>query len=498
MTSGVPGHLAAQDELRALSPVLAARGARFRYVSGRARHRLSLNENRIAIVLLGLLAAFYLYGPLWRALLPLEMSPNEAWNAWYASAVLKGEPLYPGRGELIVNNYPPLSFYLVALVSLITSDVIYAGRFVSFLSLGAVAFSIGLCIRQLGGSRRSAAFGGLWFVATMACFFSRFIAIDDPNMLALATMGGALAFFLARLSEGKSVEPAVACMVLAGFFKHSLIAIPLTALIWLTLTHWRLGLRAALFGAGLAALGLAVCLAVYGGGFLDQLLMPRVLSIGRALRVVNKIQWVAPALLCWGIWAWSNREKAAARFSALLVAISYATSSLQTAGDGVVLNAFFELIFASSVAVALAFEHVASTPLARRFSVAQIQRAIIAVLVLRLLLSQHLEPYLMLFSPEFRQEAAQKADVMNSEVERVRAIPGAVSCSNMTVCFRAGKTFVYDPFWVGQKLATGTSSQAQMDDAVARAQMRFETIDPKLAIEKKRLFLIARPLPVAG
>jgi hypothetical protein len=488
VTSGIPGQFAAREELSEPSLALATRGALFRHRPDRTRQHLSLIENRLAITLLGLLAAFYLYGPLWHAFLPLEMSPNEAWNAWYTSAVLHGEPLYPGKDELIVNNYPPLSFYLVAFVSVFTADPIYAGRLVSLLSLGAVAFSIALCIRQLGASRGAAILGALWFVATMACFFSRFIAINDPNMLALAAMAGALAFFLARLSAGKSVEPAVACMVLAGFFKHSLIAIPLTALIWLALTQWRLGLRACLFGAGLAALGLAICLAVYGGGFLDQLLMPRVLSLGRALRVVNKIQWVAPALLFWGIWAWSNRDKAAARFSALLVAISYATSTLQTAGEGVVLNAFFELIFASSIAVALAFEQLASTPLARRFNVAQIQKAIIAVLVLRLLLAQHLEPYLMLFSPEFRQEAAKRADVMNSEVERVRAMPGAVSCSNMTVCYRAGKTFVYDPFWVGQKLASGTSTQAQIDGAVARAQIQFETVDPKLAIEKRRLF----------
>ncbi|MGA7328710.1 MAG: hypothetical protein WBX25_30565 [Rhodomicrobium sp.] len=177
---------------------------------------------------------------------------------------------------------------MVGLVSTFTFNPIYAGRLVSVLSLGVTASSIGFCVRQVGGSRASAVFGALFFIVTMARFFSRYIAIDEPNMLALAGMGSAMAFFLARVANGQSVEPAIAGMVAAGFIKHSLIAIPLTALIWLTLTRRKSGVRATLFGVGLACLGLTICFAVYGAGFFDQLLMPRVLSFGRALRLANK------------------------------------------------------------------------------------------------------------------------------------------------------------------------------------------------------------------
>jgi hypothetical protein len=56
----------------------------------------------------------------------------------------------------------------------------------------------------------------------------------------------------------------------------------------------------------------------------------------------------------------------------------------------------------------------------------------------------------------------------------------------MTVCYRAGKSFVYDDFWVQQKLA----AKAMMPEEVkqAKAGIRFETIDPDARKKKIRWF----------
>ena len=74
--------------------------------------------------------------------------------------------------------------------------------------------------------------------------------------------------------EGRTVEPAVLVMVLAGFIKHNFITLPLVALIWLALENWRLGLRAALVGAMAAAIGLAICAWLFAPYFMADLLMP--------------------------------------------------------------------------------------------------------------------------------------------------------------------------------------------------------------------------------
>ncbi len=447
-----------------------------------------LTRTQIGIVLFGLLAAVFLVWPIWRAGFPLEINRNEAWNAWFIDAAIKGTPLYPGRDELIVNNYPPLSFYIVGLGSLLTGDTIYAGRLIALISTVLTAIAVALCIRALGGSRPAAGFGAAWTLATISHFFTRYVAVNDPNLLALAAMGFALAFFLDRRSKGLSTTPAIACFVAAGFIKHNLIAMPLTALIWLALQDKREAVRATLTGAALSALGVAVCVSVYGANFIEQMLMPRQLSIGHMLSTAGKLQWVAPALLFWGVWAWPNRHEPAARFSALLLGISLVSGLVQASGAGVTFNAHFETVFATGIAVALAFEGIVNTGIARRFGTAAVQTAIIAVLAARLVASQQLEPYLTLTSPSFRDETRQNQVIMDRETGRIKAIPGPVSCSVMTVCYRAGKAFVYEEFWVPQLIATGKWTKEAVGRAIAARGIRFEEIDPRANREKKRLF----------
>ncbi len=445
-----------------------------------------ISTTQLALILLGALAALFLYWPVWRLSLPLEINRNEPWNAWFVDALLKGQPLYPASGELIVNNYPPLSFYLFALLSKITPDVIYAGRLIALLSVGVTGFAVALVVRTFGGSRSIAAFGALWFIAMMARFFTRYVGTYDPNLLALAIMSMAVALFLSRLSERKSVAPAIALMVLAGFVKHNLIAFPLTAMVWLYAIDKRAAFRSAIFGAALALAGLAICVGVFGENFISQMLMPREITVRHMLSLLGKLQWVAPVFIFWGLWAWPNRSEPAVRFSALLLGVSLASALLQAAGAGVSINAFFELIFASAVAIALTFERIASTPVAMRFGAGRIQVIMVLVLALRLFLSEQPEAYLVLVNPSFRAEIAGNARAMDAEIERVRAIPGPVTCNNMTVCYRAGKPFVYDDFWVAQKLATKTISQQELERA--KAGICFETIDPGTQRTKRRWF----------
>jgi len=66
----------------------------------------------------------------------VPLDPNEGWNAYLAHAAVTGAPLYP-QG-LMVNNYPPLSFYIVGALGTITGDPIVAGRLVSLISFFAL------------------------------------------------------------------------------------------------------------------------------------------------------------------------------------------------------------------------------------------------------------------------------------------------------------------------------------------------------------------------
>ncbi len=301
-------------------------------------------------------------------------------------------------------------------------------------------------------------------------------------------MGLSLAFFLFRQRAGRAVEPAIALMVLAGFVKHNMAALPLAALIWLAVCNWRAALRAAIFAAALIAAGLALCAFAFGPDFAEQMMMPRQITIAHMLSTLNKPQWVVPALIFWGLWAWPNRKDPAARFTGLLLALTYASGLIQAAGAGVVYNCYFELFFASALAAALAYEGIATTVLARRFGAAFAQTAMIAALVVRLLMAQELEPFLAIASPSFREEARQHEAATLAEIARVHEIPGPVACTEMTVCYRAGKPFVYDGFWIEQFIAKGRWTEGGVADAVRSRGIRFEEITAKTQLGKKRLF----------
>src|SRR5262249_41615362 len=145
--------------------------------------------------------------------------------------------LYPSPDTLIVNNYPPLSFYVVGWLGKIFGDALYVGRALSLFATIGLGALIARIVVRLGGGAAGAAIGGIWFVATMTRSYNRFVGVDDPQLAGQFIMVTALAWFLARDQEGKSAEPPIVLMVVAGFWKHNIIAVPATVLAWLWLRH---------------------------------------------------------------------------------------------------------------------------------------------------------------------------------------------------------------------------------------------------------------------
>src|SRR5437867_2850335 len=80
-------------------------------------------------------------------------------------------PLYPSTDQLITNNYPPLSFYIVGLVGRFIGDPMLAGRLLSLVAVVAIATAIALSVRRLGGSGVAGKISAAFFVATMSRFF---------------------------------------------------------------------------------------------------------------------------------------------------------------------------------------------------------------------------------------------------------------------------------------------------------------------------------------
>jgi hypothetical protein len=432
-----------------------------------------------SVAALAVLTAVYAAWPLWRAAFPLEISVDEPWNAYNAQRLLSGLPLYPNPDDLIANNYPPLSFMAVAALASLGMDAADAGRLLSLLAVGASGILIATCVRIFSGGWLAAAVAGLCFVATTSRFFDHYVGKNDPHLPALALMLLALTWFLRRVARGRAAEPAIFLMVVAGFYKHSLVATPTAALLWLLAIDRRIGFRGLSVGVAAAGVGLLLCLAAFGEVFIAQLLFAREHSLWWALGSLGQLQWIAPALIICGIWWWHDRNSAAASFTRLYAGLAFLAYFAQRSGQGVGINAQFELVAATALATGLAFERLRAIPFVRRIGLDHGRTLVVAVLLARLLVSTRAEAYLTVASPTYRARFEKSTELVMREVEAIRAMEGAIVCSTGTVCRLAGKPFVYDAFAQAQRVLTGNLKPDVLNARIAAQRLTFVANDAR-------------------
>jgi hypothetical protein len=450
-------------------------------------------DTRAQIALLALLALYFLVWPAWRIPFPIEIAQNEGWNAYHADAAVGGGVLYPSPDTLVVNNYPPLSFYALGWLGKLFGDPLYVGRVLSLLATLGLGALIARLVRQLGGGMPSAAIAGLWFIATMARSYNRFVGMNDPQLAGHFIMVAALSWFLARERRGRGAEPPILLMALAGFWKHNIIAVPATTLAWLWLTDWRRAWRPTLVGAVAAVVGLAICVALYGDVFIANLLTPRPWRLMRAVIGIGRTQWIIPALAIWAIWAWSERKTYAARFTGLYIGVAFAAFLAQWTGEDILDNAQFDLVIATAVGLGMAFERAGAGAFARRFGPAAARSTIVLILALRLVATLRIEPFLVLFDPVYRAEFYANAAAARADAQRVAAIPGPVACDYKIICRMAGKPFVYDDFRVDMLILSGAAHGLDAEGLVRAHGITYFHNDSRDGIESLQRALFGKP-----
>jgi hypothetical protein len=427
---------------------------------------VGVNSKRDAtyICVLGALAAYFMVWPIWRAQFPIEIWFTEGWNAYHQDAAAAGLPLYPTADQLIVNNYPPLSFFAIGALGKIFGDNLFVGRAVSLIGVVAIAVEVTLVVQLLTARWVAGALGALWFVAFMAHNASLYVGANDPQISGLAIMGAALVWLIARDRAREALEPPLLLMMVAGFWKHNAIGVPLAAVTWMVVRDWRSAVRPALVATSAGALGLLACRITFGAAFFENLLTPRAYSVGHLLSQTGHLQWVALGTLIWAAWAVSARQSYAAKFTATLIAWGLFSCLLQWLGDGVFGNAEFDLILATAIGLGVAMARTETSWLARRIGAGPTRDVIIALLVLRLVASGRQESAAVLFDPTFRLSYAEEAQRQTAMISEVAATPGLVMCwNNNVLCRRAGKAFAVDDFKTDQFIATHRFTAAEVD-----------------------------------
>jgi hypothetical protein len=424
-----------------------------------ARERV---RSSVYLVLLSFAAIYFLIWPIWRAQFLIEIWPTEGWNAYLQDAAASGRRLYPAPDSLVGNNYPPLSFYAIGILGKVFGDNLFVGRAVSLLALAAIAVEIYGVVRLLVLDRTAAAVGALWYLAIMAHNSTAYVGINDPQLAGEAIMGAALFWFLWRNRDGKSVYAPLLLMVAGGFWKHNMIAIPITAIAWLFMSRGRRAVTPALVSAVAAVAGLAACGAIFGSDFFSDLLAVRQYGFANVLTNIGHLQWSALAFLIWLAWALNDRHSSAARFTALHIVVGLFAAILQWFGHGVSGNAEFDFILALGIGVGVAFGRIERTWLARTIGAPGARDLMILALVLRLFGSDRQETALLFLSDQFRSSVAAGERNLIDDVAQVVAIPGDVACTVKVVCRLAGKTFVVDEFKTEEMVAAGSATESDV------------------------------------
>jgi hypothetical protein len=421
-----------------------------------ARSQRMQTRATVYVILFSLSAAYFLAWPIWRSQFLVEIWFTEAWNAYLQDAAAIGLAIYPPPESLIGNNYPPLSFYTVALLGKLSgTDHLFIGRMLSFVALGAIAVEIFVIVRLLTDKRLGGAIGSFWYLAIMARNSTVYVGTNDPQLAGLAIMGAALVYYIQLWKRQASPTPALLLMVASGFWKHNNVAVPLTAITWLYLNRSAYAYRGTLVSIAAIIAGLSFCHVLFGPHFVPNLLATRQYAWSNVVTNIGHLQWVAMAFVIWALWAFFDRKSESAKFTTLHVGLSFVTCVLQWFGHGVSGNAEFDLIFAVAIGIGATFDRMMVSPFAQWFGVERCRTLMVTALLLRLFLADRQETALLFLSPDFRNSLYTSERNVREQANEVRHMQGKTACLIKLVCRLAGKPFTVDEFKMDELVATG-------------------------------------------
>jgi hypothetical protein len=377
----------------------------------------------------------------------LEVDFGEGWNAYVAEGVLRGDAIYRSFATLTPNNYPPLSFHLMAAIHSLTGrPLVPLGRLVALVSLLIVAVEIGLAAHLCGARLRDAWLAGLLFVGLVGAGAARYVAMNDPQLLAHAVAEPALLVYLRwPIRRLPAVVLPMAALVTVGLFiKHNLIALPIALTLAIALDApgrlfaWCSAV-VGLLGASAAAVERAS-----GGLFVASILMGRRYEVSALLRVsgIGLLTMLVPAAVT-GMGAFARQIDPRLRVVLLYFGAATVTGIAFSGGSGADVNMFFDAFAAASIACGVVLTSLRVRPAAYLAA----SMAVVTWLALAL-------PVRLLTPARYRELRARERATID-DVRFVRANRGDAYCERMLLCYLAGKPLVLQPYFAPELAATG-------------------------------------------
>ena len=397
-----------------------------------------------------------------------EKNYNEGWNVYNAQRLIDHELVYD-ENYWRVNNYPILSFIVVAGVNLLVHDLLLSGRLIALVSFVAVGILAAVTTRRLGGDRVDALFGGACALGFCYSIAPAWVGVDDPQTLSEAMMLGGLVSYLSGRRDRLSLSRTALLVVLGGFVKHNVVAIPLA----ITLDIAFRSPRRLLFWLGCCAVTFVCCLMltdlVAGGTFIDHLMSPRSFTWYRARYHLMKYLRFGEFPLA--VMLFYPRGLISRAVLGTYGGISIFSATIFSGFEGASYNMFQDAAVFLAIAAAVTLHELRKHMIAGASAHSRLAKA--ALIAVPLLLAQPVlarspESLLKIYHLgdmlEIDRRAAQS---FSTEASYISAMRGPAICESLLLCYRAGQPFMLDPFNSRQYILAGRIDQNVLIQRIA-------------------------------
>jgi hypothetical protein len=381
-----------------------------------------------------------------------------------ASRLLAGESLYARTDSVVSANYPPVWYFLLAVVGTYGLDMNLVGRVVELASLLASAVLVALIAHRLGAIRWVAVVAGITYLGMACSLLPAYIGINDPHLTGQALMlSGA---WLALRRTVTSLWLGALLCTIAGFTKHSLLPIPVSLTVYLLLVERRAFKHFVLALMSMTAVGLLACTLAWGVDFWNGIAPDRAHHLwGLRLHVERNVPLYLAIVTVGAVAATVVRTERRLVWPLAYLTVATTIGFYAPTVPGASLNHQYDALIALALVLAIAGgQSIRRT----RRAWWLLSTAPIVCIVALLANTYDSAPWIL--------DRVQQRHLHNQQAQRLIAMiagySGRVACEDAILCIRAGKFSALDFYNVGQALETGALDREDVVQSLTGAKVQ--------------------------
>jgi hypothetical protein len=191
---------------------------------------------------------------------------------------------------------------------------------------------------------------------------------------------------------------------------------------------------------------------------------PRQYLLFKAPNALTDLAYLSIGLLFWFAVRWKFQKESSIQLVSLTVLVALVIGFVQRLGNGVFVNAYFDLVIALSIGLGLLFTLLSQEGCYGIF----LQCGGVMTLILFFALQAS---FLDILSPSYHAKFTKSEQLMTEHIEMVRAMPGDVFCESY-VAYRAGKPFAVDALNVEERMRTGRLPKDTMIRCIQKHELQ--------------------------